>query len=348
MHGLSHVDRSRPVAIWLFLVAALVFLMVVVGGATRLTDSGLSITEWKPVTGAVPPLTEADWQAEFAKYRKIPEYQQVNRGMSLDEFKVIYWWEWGHRQLGRLIGVAFAVPFFAFLATKRVPERLVGRCWLLLGLGSLQAYIGWWMVSSGLSQRVDVAPERLTTHLGLALVIFCLLVWTGLSAWKGPDRTRSPNRWPVAAWGLLALVFVQVLLGGLVAGNDAGYVYNDWPLMNGQVLPPVNWDRGVIHAFLHDHALVQFNHRIGAYVLLIAATAFALASARAPVSDGHKATAGLLAALVWAQAALGVITLVQVVPLSLGVLHQAGAVVVLAAAVVTAWTVKRQEARFFV
>lgn len=348
MHGLSRSDRSRPVAVWLFLVAALVFLMVVVGGATRLTDSGLSITEWKPVTGAIPPLSDQAWQAEFAKYRQIPEYQVVNRGMSLDQFKTIFWWEWAHRFLGRLIGLAFAVPFFAFLAFKRIPERLIWRCWVLLGLGGLQGFVGWWMVSSGLSKRVDVAPERLTTHLGLALLIFCGLIWTALEAWKGPDRTRSPARWPRWAFAMLALVFVQILLGGLVAGNDAGFVYNDWPLMNGALIAPVDWAGGVVRAFLHDPSLVQFNHRIGAYLLLIAATAFALASWRAPVSDGHKATAAVLAGLVWAQAALGVLTLIHVVPLALGVLHQAGAAIVLAAAVITAWTVKRQEARFFV
>lgn len=348
MHGLTHVDRSRPVAVWLFLVASLVFCMVVVGGATRLTDSGLSITEWKPVTGAVPPLNDEAWRAEFAKYRKIPEYQVVNRGMSLDQFKSIYWWEWGHRLLGRLIGLAFAAPFLVFLALRRIPQRIAWRCWVLLALGGLQGFVGWWMVSSGLSKRVDVAPERLTTHLGLALVIFCGLIWTGLEAWKGPDRTRSPAVWPKAAFALLGLVFFQILLGGLVAGNDAGFVYNDWPLMNGALIAPVDWAGGAVRAFLHDHALVQFNHRLGAYLLLAAATVFAVWSARAPVSDGHKATAVVLAMAVWGQAALGIVTLIHVVPLPLGVLHQAGAVLVLAAAVVAAWTVRRQEARFFV
>ena len=338
--------RSVPVAVWLFAVAALVFLMVVVGGATRLTDSGLSITEWKPVTGAIPPLSDAQWQEELNKYRQIPEYQQVNRGMSMAEFQFIYWWEWGHRLLGRLIGLAFAVPFVFFLIRKEIPERLIWRCWVLLGLGGLQGAIGWWMVSSGLSERVDVAPERLTTHLGLALIIFVLLLWTGFEAWAGESRDRTPKGWARAAGALGGLVYAQSLLGGLVAGNDAGLIYNDWPMMNGQAIAPVDWTMGVIRAFLHDQALVQFNHRLGAYLLLAASTAFLIFTMRDRAPVEVKAGAAALAGLVWMQALLGIATLIYRVPMALGVLHQAGAVVVLAAATWLVWRVRRSDRGF--
>ena len=346
MNRFSAWDRSRAVAIWLFCVAALVFAMVVVGGITRLTGSGLSITEWKPIMGAIPPLNEADWTAAFAQYREIPQYQQVNAGMTLGEFKGIFWWEWIHRQLGRLIGVAFALPFLVFLALRMIPRRLVLRCVVLLGLGGLQGLIGWWMVSSGLSERVDVAPERLTVHLGLAFVIFMGLIWTGLEAWFGEDRTRSPAGWSRFAAAVLGVVFIQSLLGGLVAGSKAGMVYTDWPLMNGMVMAPVNWGQGAL-AFLHDQALVQFNHRMMAYGLLALTTVYAVQVIRAKLAQGAGASAWVLLALVWAQALLGIATLMHAVPLALGVLHQAGAAVVLGAATVNLWLVRRSQPRMF-
>ncbi|MDP8915870.1 MAG: COX15/CtaA family protein, partial [Pseudomonadota bacterium] len=261
---------ARLVALWLGFVALLVFAMIVVGGATRLTDSGLSITEWRPITGAVPPLTPAGWAAEFEKYRRIPEYRYVNAGMSLAEFQTIYWWEWGHRFLGRVIGLAYAAPFAVFLLLRRMPRRLVGRAWLLLSLGGLQGLVGWWMVASGLSERVDVLPERLTVHLGLALFLFAVLVWSALDAWNGSERASGPGgrRWAGAAAALLALVFVQCLLGGLVAGNRAGRVYTDWPLFNGQWLPSAYGEAGGVWTTLaHDLAAVQLHHRLGAYLL---------------------------------------------------------------------------------
>ena len=195
MNRFAYRDQSRSVAIWLFACAVMVFAMVVIGGVTRLTGSGLSITEWQPIMGAVPPLNAAQWAEAFEKYKTIPQYAQVNAGMSLGEFQGIFWWEWLHRLVGRLIGVVFAVPFVIFLLLRRMPKRLIGRCLILLGLGGLQGLIGWWMVSSGLSERVDVAPERLATHLGLAFVIFAGLIWTGLEAWSGSDHSRSPRGW---------------------------------------------------------------------------------------------------------------------------------------------------------
>jgi cytochrome c oxidase assembly protein subunit 15 len=340
-------DNSRATAIWLWVVAALVFAMIVVGGVTRLTGSGLSITEWKPIMGALPPMNDADWADAFAKYRAIPQYQQVNAGMSLDEFKGIFWWEWAHRLLGRLIGAAFAIPFVVLLLMRQIPPRLIGRCVVLLALGGLQGLIGWWMVTSGLSERVDVAPERLTVHLGLALLIFAGLLWTGLEAWSGERGSRSPVGWSWGAALLLAGIFLQCLLGGLVAGAKAGLVYTDWPMMNGDFVPPVDWGVGAT-AFLHDQGLVQFNHRLGAYVLLALGTAYAVQAWRWRLAEGLGASAFALAGVLWLQAGLGVLTLIHAVPISLGALHQAGAAVVLAVATVNLWLVRRSQPRLFI
>lgn len=339
-------DQSRAVAIWLFICAALVFAMVVVGGVTRLTGSGLSITEWKPIMGALPPMNAADWNDAFEKYRAIPQYQQVNAGMSLAEFQGIFWWEWAHRLLGRVIGAAYALPFAVFLILRSLPRRLIVRCGVLLALGGLQGLIGWWMVSSGLSERVDVAPERLAVHLGLALVIFMGLVWTGLEAWNGESHSRPPVGWSRGAGVLLGAVFIQCLLGGLVAGAKAGFVYTDWPLMNGSVLPPVSWNMGAL-AFLHDQALVQFNHRIWAYGLLIGGTVYAVQAWRWRLAEGLGAAAFTVAGVLWFQALLGITTLIYATPLWLGALHQAGAVLVLTVATVNLWLVRRSQARLF-
>ncbi|WP_339914863.1 COX15/CtaA family protein [uncultured Brevundimonas sp.] len=340
------IDRSPAVAIWLFACAALVFAMVVVGGITRLSGSGLSITEWKPLIGALPPMNAADWSEAFARYKAIPQYSQVNAGMSLGEFQDIFWWEWTHRLLGRLVGVAFALPFLVFLGLKMVPRRLIWRCGVLLGLGGLQGLIGWWMVSSGLAERVDVAPERLAIHLGLALLIFIGLIWTGLEALFGEEVTRPPVGWSRAAALLLGAVFVQCLLGALVAGAKAGFVYTDWPLMNGALLAPVDWSRGSL-AFLHDQALVQFDHRLWAYALLIAGTAYAIQTWLERQAEGLGAAAYTVAGALWLQALLGIATLITGVPLWLGALHQAGAVLVLLAATVNLWMVRRSRARVF-
>jgi cytochrome c oxidase assembly protein subunit 15 len=339
-------DRNPAVAIWLFACAALVLAMVVVGGITRLSGSGLSITEWKPLIGALPPMNAADWADAFARYKAIPQYTHVNAGMSLAEFQGIFWWEWSHRLLGRLVGVAFAVPFAIFLVLGSIPGRLIWRCGVLLGLGGLQGLIGWWMVSSGLVDRVDVAPERLTIHLGLALLLFTGLVWTGLEARAGFHNSRPPIGWSRAAALLLAAVFFQCLLGGLVAGGKAGFVYTDWPLMNGAILAPVDWSKGGL-AFLHDQALIQFDHRIWAYGLLVAGTAYAVLVWRGRLVDGLGSSAYVVAGTLWLQAGLGIATLIHGVPLWLGALHQAGAVIVLCAATVNLWLVRRSQARIF-
>ena len=335
-------DRSSAVAVWLFAVAALVFAMVVVGGATRLTGSGLSITEWRPVTGVLPPLSDAAWLAEFAKYQRIPQYEQVNRGMALAEFQSIYWWEWAHRLLGRIVGVAFAVPFAVFAIRRQIPRRLVWRCGLLLGLGALQGLIGWWMVSSGLADRVSVAPERLTVHLGLALLVFVLLIWTGLDAWAGAPRQEAPTRWRTWSLALLGGAFVQSLLGALVAGNHAGRIYTDFPLMGGRLVPADYAGDSFWATLAHNQASVQLHHRLGGYVLFAAALAVAWMAARARYLAPQARALGIaVGAAVLAQALIGVATLMAAVPVWLGVLHQVGAAVVLATATAFAWRVRR-------
>jgi cytochrome c oxidase assembly protein subunit 15 len=335
-------DRSRPGAIWLFAVAILVLAMVVVGGATRLTDSGLSITQWKPVSGALPPMSATDWNEEFARYKQIPQYAQLNKGMSLEAFKTIYWWEWSHRLLGRLLGAAFGLPFVWFLVRREIPRRLIWRCAVLFALGGLQGLVGWWMVSSGLSDRISVAPERLMTHLGLAFLLLGAMVWTALDAWAGAPRVASPSPWSRGAWALIGLIYLQILLGALVAGNDAGLVYNDWPLMNGSLFPKHYAGTGLWATVAHSQAAVQFHHRIGAYLLLAAAVATAVGAMRSRyLPGGAKALALALGAGVLAQAGLGIATLMTHVPIALGMAHQVMAALVLSLAVAFAWRVRR-------
>jgi cytochrome c oxidase assembly protein subunit 15 len=340
-----NLERSQAVALWLFAVAALIVAIVIVGGATRLTGSGLSITEWKPIHGTIPPLSAGAWQAEFEKYQQIPQYRFINQGMTLAAFKGIYWWEWTHRLLGRLVGVVFAVPFLVFLLTRSIPPRLIWRCAVILVMGGLQGLVGWWMVASGLSDRVSVAPERLATHLGLALVIFCACIWTGLEAWWGRARHGYglDGKWRALGLGLPALALFQSLLGALVAGNQAGQIYNDWPLMNGRWFPEGYWlkGQGLWRTLFHSQAAVQFDHRLGAYLLFVCAVAFAIGASRARLPGPVRALAHLLAALVTLQAGLGIWTLMSHAPLSLSLAHQIGAVAVLTTAVALAWRVRR-------
>ncbi|NBB15811.1 heme A synthase [Caulobacter sp. SLTY] len=335
-------DRSTPVAIWLAIVAVLILAMVVVGGATRLTGSGLSITEWQPIMGALPPMGDAAWAEAFAKYREIPQYKLVNAGMTMDEFKFIFWWEWGHRLLGRLIGLVFAVPFVVFLVSRQIPKRLVWRCVGLLVLGGMQGVIGWWMVASGLSERVSVAPERLTVHLGMALALFVMTVWTALEAWAGKPRQPSDTPWRTWALVFLGAVFFQCLLGALVAGTDAGFAYNDWPLMAGQVFPRDYAGDGLWQTLAHNQASVQFHHRVGGYLLALATAVLAAFAYRDRVLPREaKQAAWILTGVVVLQILLGIAALMLVVPLWLGLLHQAGAVFLLAAATLFAWRVRR-------
>jgi cytochrome c oxidase assembly protein subunit 15 len=326
------------VRLWLQIVAALVFAMVLVGGATRLTESGLSIVEWKPVTGALPPLSEAAWQAEFEKYKAIPQYRELNRGMSLDDFKTIYWWEWTHRFLGRLIGVAFLLPFLVFLWRGWIepPWRL--RLWLIFGLGAVQGAVGWWMVASGLIERTSVSQYRLAFHLTLACVIYAALVWAAQRIAPSHAEEGAP-RIRFTASALVALVLVQIYLGALVAGLDAGLTYNTWPLMDGQFIP----DRSALllldpawrNAF-ENVLTVQFNHRMMAYALGLLAVLHALDWARSGQGSAAPGGAFLLAVAIIVQACIGIATLVETVPVPLALLHQGMAMVVLTVAVIHA------------
>jgi cytochrome c oxidase assembly protein subunit 15 len=335
-------DRSRPVAVWLFVMAALVLAMVMVGGATRLTDSGLSITEWKPVTGAVPPLSDAAWRAEFARYQEIPQYKLVNRGMTLEAFKSIYWWEWSHRFLGRLLGLAFIGPFLWFAIRREIPKRLFLRLGGLFVLGGLQGAVGWWMVASGLSERVSVAPERLMIHLGLAFALLAALIWTAMDAWSGAARQTLPSPWVGRGLGLIGLIYVQILLGALVAGNDAGLIYNDWPLMNGALIPHDYFGAGLWGTLAHSQGAVQLHHRLVAYLLTVVAIVFAVAARRSRyLSSQAQGLAMAVGAVVAAQAVLGVATLMAAVPIALGMAHQLMAAVTLALAVSFTWRVRR-------
>lgn len=337
---------TRPVRLWLHAVAAMIVAMVVVGGATRLTESGLSITEWKPLTGAVPPLSQADWQAEFDKYKTIPQYDILNRGMGLDAFKRIYWWEWAHRLLGRLIGLAFLLPFLVFAITGAIRGRHLARCLGLFLLGGLQGAVGWWMVASGLSARTSVSQYRLAVHLTLACLILSATVAVARALGPEPQAPPVPGRLRAIATALLALVLLQIFAGGLVAGLDAGLAFNTWPLMDGHLVPPLEqlaaarpWWRN-----LFENALtVQFDHRMIAYALW-GLSLLHLLDARRAGADAARGAA-LLFILVSAQALSGIATLLLMVPLPIALAHQFGAAVVLIAATIHAVDLTRRQAR---
>ena len=314
----------RAVTVWLLFMACAVAAMVSIGGITRLTESGLSMVEWRPLIGWLPPLSEAEWQRVFALYRETPEFRQVNFSIDLEGFRQIFWWEYVHRLWGRLLGVFFAVPLAWFWLRGRVDRRLRLRLLLLLALGALQGLIGWWMVRSGLSDRPDVSAVRLAVHLGMALVIFALLVWTLLDRIRPQEGRRSRS-----SWLLLGLIGVAIVSGALVAGNNGGLIYNSFPLMDGALLPAdyrsaPSWAADA----LENPAAAQFHHRWLAVAALLAVVAAWLRAGgrRARVAE-H-----LLLAAVSLQAGLGLATLLAVVPLSLAALHQLGAVLLLAAA----------------
>lgn len=337
---LAHEEHDsssrRPLAIasWLFGVAALVFVMVVVGGITRLTESGLSITEWKPVTGAIPPLNEADWRHAFDLYRQTPEYREINgpAGMTLAQFKFIFFWEWLHRLIGRLIGVAFALPLLWFAVKRAIPAGYGWKLVALLVLGGLQGLLGWYMVMSGLVDRTDVSHFRLSAHLLLALAIIGALVWVALDlrhlARDGEDR---PARLTGAALAAISVLFVQLLFGAWVAGLNAGPVANDWPLMQGRFFPEgVDWSKGVLFAFTHDPYFIHFVHRWWAWVTVIALVIFARRIRALP--GGRPASIAIHSAF-GTQIILGIVTVLTGVAIWVAVLHQAvGALVVAAVA----------------
>lgn len=341
---------DNAVALWLAVIAAMVALTAIIGAATRLTGSGLSITEWQPILGVIPPLNEADWLAAFAKYKEIPQYTEVNRGMSLDAFKTIYWWEWSHRFIARSIGVVFLVPFLAFIAARRIPWRLTPRLVLLFALGGLQGAIGWIMVQSGLVDRVSVHPVKLLLHLGCAVLIFALLVWTVFEVAERQERPihlATVSRCAViGASALVALVYLQILSGALVAGHQAGLTYNTWPLMDGRLIPNGLGTLSPWWANIFENiTAVQFNHRMLAYLVVAVGCWQAVISLRTADDESVRRSALWLGLGLVAQMALGIWTLLAWVPLSLGVAHQAGALAVLALSLWHLFAVRRARAQ---
>ena len=338
------IDAHRHIVrFWLHGVAVLIALMVIVGGITRLTDSGLSIVEWRPVTGTVPPLSENAWAAEFEKYKTSSEYELVNKGMTLSEFKRIYWWEWVHRLLGRVIGAAFLLPLLFFQFRGWIEPRIKWRLWMIFALGALQGGIGWWMVASGLVGRVDVAQERLSIHLTMACLILIAVVWTARRlapvtsvASPVPVANAIPRRLAWTAVAILSLLVVQIALGGLVAGLKAGLVYNTWPLIDGALIPARE------HLFLlapawtnliDNHLAVQFTHRVVAYLLVALAVFHA---ADCTYHNECRVSAIALASVLLLQATLGVAALLWHVPMLLALAHQSVAVIALVVATVHA------------
>ena len=328
----SQENNRGAIQIWLKILFTLVVVMILVGGLTRLTDSGLSITEWRPITGALPPLSSENWLLEFEKYKQIPEYELQNKGMSLSEFKFIYWWEWGHRQLGRVIGLVWLIGFITFFALRKIPNGWTGSLLFVGILGGLQGAVGWWMVSSGLTgTMLDVASYRLATHLGLAFVILGYLTWfilvLGLSEKILLQSRRNMDpKFVSLSTGLLHLTFLQILVGALVAGIDAGRNYVDWPLMAGGFLPPdpfelSPWWRN----FFEDDGLVQFMHRMIGYTLFL----FCLFAWRRSRSSGNstlKFSFNVILAIAFFQMVLGISTVMYAAPWEIAIIHQFGAI----------------------
>jgi cytochrome c oxidase assembly protein subunit 15 len=334
-------DGLGAIAVWLFICCGLIFLMVVVGGVTRLTLSGLSITEWKPVVGVVPPLSAADWAGEFAKYKEIPEYRAVHSLMSLDEFKGIYLWEYTHRLLGRLIALLYTIPFTWFLVRGRLPRRLIMPLCGILLLGFAQGGLGWYMVESGLADRAEVSQYRLVAHLALALAIYAAILWVALGIVREPARADPGRGWRWAADLVFVLVALTILAGGFVAGTRAGLTYNTFPLMDGRLVPEgyaqlrpfiLNWSENI--------AAVQFDHRLLAVATAVVILVVWAAGWRSLLPRPARAALGGLVVIALLQVALGITTLLLVIPIPLAAAHQTGAVLLLTAALVFRHTLR--------
>jgi len=324
--------RHRAIAFWLLAVAAMVFAMVIIGGVTRLTHSGLSMVDWQPVTGWLPPLTEAEWGMVFQQYQQYPEFREVNAGMTVAKFKGIFWLEYIHRLWGRLIGVAFAVPFIVFLLKGWVDRRLAPKLVVMFVLGGLQGVLGWYMVKSGLVDRPDVSQYRLTAHLGAALLIYAYMLWVAFGL-LAPEPGSAPRRLSRFAAVLAALIFVTALSGGFVAGLDAGFAYNTFPLMDGELIPEHLFAVSPLYLnFFEDVTTVQFTHRLLAMATAALVVVFWFAAAKAPLAARPRIAAHVLLVAAATQVTLGISTLVLIVPVPLAAAHQAGAVVLLTSA----------------
>ncbi|MFL3654823.1 MAG: COX15/CtaA family protein [Halioglobus sp.] len=334
MSNIDQIRYDRQVAQWLALCAVVIFGMIMLGGVTRLTHSGLSMVEWKPLVGAIPPLTEQDWVQEFDKYKQFPEYQKTNTGMSLDGFKSIFMYEYLHRMLGRVIGILFALPMLYFFLRRRVRPGLAPSLLILLFMGGLQGFLGWYMVKSGLVDNPRVSQYRLTAHLGVAVAIYAYMLWLvfGLLFAKGPTQEKKHNnnaRWTLA---LVGLVYLMILSGGLVAGTRAGLAYSTWPLMGTSFIPPGLYASAPPWlAMFEDITTIQFNHRMLAYVLFVLLNVFAVMVYRSAPKGHGRLGAVLLMVALWMQMSLGISTLLLHVPVSLATAHQSGAVLLLTA-----------------
>ncbi|MEW6313349.1 MAG: COX15/CtaA family protein [Pseudomonadota bacterium] len=329
---MSDFPYRRQVAAWLFVCCAMIFCMVVVGGVTRLTHSGLSIVEWQPLVGAIPPLNEAEWQETFEKYQQTPEYKSVNLWMKLDDFKSIFWVEYAHRLLGRSIGLVFLLPFVYFLMRRRIPPALTPQLVTMFVLGGLQGALGWYMVKSGLVSDPRVSQYRLTAHLGTAFLIYSYIFWVALGIWAPRTQQPAPQTTGLRRFAgvVVLLIFGMALLGGLVAGLRAGFAYNTFPLMGGRLIPDGLLElQPVWKNFFENITTVQFNHRMGAWLLMLVIPAFWLTTQRSSLSASARRASHALLAMFAVQIALGIGTLVMVVPVPLAAAHQGGALLLL-------------------
>ena len=327
-------DDRRAVRFWLIAVAGLVFLMVLVGGATRLTESGLSITQWKPVTGILPPLNGAEWQAELDRYKQIPQFAKLNPDMTLDGFKAIFWWEWAHRLLARIVGAAFILPGLWFWWRGQLKGALGRQVAAATGLLALEPIVGWWMVTSGLSERTEVAQERLALHLVIAAATFGALIYAAVGLGDPPRAATAPRGFAISAWIFAALVFCQLGLGALVAGLRAGLIYNTWPLMGSSLVPGEAFRPNPLQAIFGDPATAQFDHRMIGYAVVAFAIVQAIAALRAAPGSLLASRAMVLAAVALLQVGLGIATLLTFVPIELALAHQAIALALFGLAVV--------------
>jgi cytochrome c oxidase assembly protein subunit 15 len=331
---IASFDARRAVRFWLIAVAGLVFLMVLVGGATRLTESGLSITQWKPVTGVLPPLTGGEWQAEFDRYKQIPQFAKLNADMTLDGFKAIFWWEWAHRLLARVVGAAFILPALWFWWRGQLKGALGRQVAVATGLLALEPIVGWWMVTSGLSERTEVAQERLALHLLIAAATFGALIYAAVALGEGPRSNTAPRGFATSAWIFAALIFCQLGLGALLAGLRAGLIYNTWPLMGSSLVPGEAFRPSALKAIFGDAATAQFDHRTIGYAVVAFAIVQAIAALRGAPGSPLLSRAVVLAAVALMQVGLGIATLLAAVPLELALAHQALALALFGLAVV--------------
>ncbi len=323
-------QNDRQIAYWLFFCAAVIFGMILLGGVTRLTNSGLSMVDWKPLMGVIPPMSEADWQHMFSKYKQFPEYQKINAGMSLEAFKSIFMYEYLHRVLGRLIGIIFILPFLFFYFTKRIKAGLTPKLLIMLIGGGCQGLLGWYMVKSGLVDKPDVSQYRLSAHLGAAVLIYSFILWTAFDLVN--RRTEQPTQLKTFAYSLSGLIFLMILSGGLVAGTKAGYAYPTWPLMGDSFIPAglYSMTPAWLSAF-EDITTIQFNHRIFAYVIVALVVGFAAKALRADIQGHAKTAVFCLIGLLILQVSLGISTLIFYVPIPVAAAHQVGAVALLSA-----------------